>query len=406
VIAAEDAPVSADSGAPPVGEQGAGSGQSEIKVTELSHAYVSKGKTVLAVDNVNLDIRENEFFTLLGPSGCGKTTTLRCIAGLETPTSGSIELGGTVVVSDRITVPTHKRDIGMVFQDYAIWPHMSVFDNVAFPLRMGKRIARSELHDRVEEALRLVNMEQYIDRRATQLSGGQQQRLSLARALVRRPRVLLLDEPLSNLDAKLREQMRGELRLIQQRIGVTTVFVTHDQIEALSLSTRVAVMDAGRVVQLDTPRNIYMEPSNEFVARFVGSTTFISGTVSEATSAKVVVDSAVGRLSCGPVDGAGVGARVLVAIRPESLMVTDAPPGSEENTFVGEVQVSLFIGEAVDYRIVAGDQVIRARGSARTQFRAGAKVYLHAEPQDCVVLLDSPGLDAQAGEDSRGAALR
>jgi iron(III) transport system ATP-binding protein len=358
---------------------------SEIKIDNLVHAYVSKGKPVVAVDDVNLDIRQNEFFTLLGPSGCGKTTTLRCIAGLEVPTSGSIELGGTVVVSDRKIVPTYKRDIGMVFQDYAIWPHMSVFDNVAFPLRMGRRLPKSEISDRVEEALHLVNMSEYIGRRSTQLSGGQQQRLSLARALVRRPRVLLLDEPLSNLDAKLREQMRGELRLIQQQIGVTTVFVTHDQVEALSLSTRIAVMNGGKVVQLGTPRDIYMNPNSEFVAEFVGATTFIPGRVVEQSPTSTIVESSVGRLECAPTTEAHTDDSVLVAIRPEGLAVTDSPDPTS-NSFVGDVQVALFIGEAVDYRIFAGDQIIRARGTARTQYAAGTKVHVNAAPHDCVVL--------------------
>ena len=381
------------------------SARSEIKIDSLVHTYVSKGKQVVAVDGVVLDIQRNEFFTLLGPSGCGKTTTLRCIAGLEVPTSGSIELGGTVVVSDRRIVPTHKRNIGMVFQDYAIWPHMSVFDNVAFPLRTGRRLGKAEIQERVEEALRLVNMGEYINRRSTQLSGGQQQRLSLARALVRRPRVLLLDEPLSNLDAKLREQMRGELRLIQQQIGVTTVFVTHDQVEALSLSSRIAVMNSGRVVQLGTPRDIYMNPNSEFVAEFVGATTFIPGRIAEQSSKGTAVDAAVGLLHCAAATHIRADDRVLVAIRPEALTVTDAP-AKESNSFVGEVQVALFIGEAVDYRIIAGDQVIRARGNARTQYSPGTRVHVNALPQDCVVLGESAygnagtRRDAQSGTES------
>ncbi|WP_234816093.1 ABC transporter ATP-binding protein [Mycolicibacterium agri] len=357
-------------------------------MSRLTHAYFTKGKCVVAVDNVDFDIRTNEFFTLLGPSGCGKTTTLRCIAGLETPTSGSVELGGTVVVSERAVVPTHKRDIGMVFQDYAIWPHMSVFDNVAFPLRMGRRLRKTEIQERVEEALQLVNMREYIDRRSTQLSGGQQQRLSLARALVRRPRVLLLDEPLSNLDAKLREQMRSELRLIQQKIGVTTVFVTHDQVEALSLSSRIAVMKEGRVVQLGTPRDVYMKPNCEFVAEFVGSTTFLPGRVTGQAVTCTMVDTAVAELRCAPNTDVSADDEVLVAVRPEALTVTDLPVDGH-NSFSGEVAVALFIGEAVDYRIIAGDQLIRARGNARTQYATGASVYVNALPQDCVVLRTS-----------------
>ncbi|MCW2598421.1 MAG: Fe3+/spermidine/putrescine transporter ATP-binding protein [Frankiales bacterium] len=359
---------------------------SAIRIDQLCHTYATKNKTVTAVDQVSLDIGENEFFTLLGPSGCGKTTTLRCIAGLEQPTSGSIEMDGVVVVSDSVLVPTHRRDIGMVFQDYAVWPHMSVFDNVAFPLRIGRKLRRAEIASRVEQALDLVNMSQYIDRRATQLSGGQQQRLSLARALVRQPKVLLLDEPLSNLDAKLREQMRSELRLIQQRIGITTVFVTHDQVEALSLSTRIAVMSGGRVVQEGSPREIYLEPNSRFVADFVGATSFVAGRALRSSPDALVLETELGTFNCRPDPEILPGASALVALRPESLVVTDTP-GERDNCFAGEVELSLFVGEGVDYRINVGGQSLRARGSARAQFDAGDRVYVNAAADDCVVLL-------------------
>jgi iron(III) transport system ATP-binding protein len=358
---------------------------SGIKVDHLRHVYGNPGNEVVSVHDVTLDIGKNEFFTLLGPSGCGKTTTLRCIAGLEQPTSGSIELDGVVVVSDRIAVPTHRRDIGMVFQDYAVWPHMSVFENVAFPLRVGKKLRRSEIAERVEQALALVNMDAYIDRRATQLSGGQQQRLSLARALVRQPKVLLLDEPLSNLDAKLREQMRGELRLIQQRIGITTVFVTHDQVEALSLSTRIAVMNGGRVVQEGTPRDIYLNPSTEFVADFVGATSFIEGIATVSTPEVLTVETDVGVFACATNDGIRVGDSVSLALRPESVVVGDRPTDAE-NSFAGVVELSLFVGDSVDYRVQVGDRLVRAKGSARTQFQSGARVTLSVGASDCVVL--------------------
>ncbi|MDX6433643.1 MAG: iron(III) transport system ATP-binding protein [Streptosporangiaceae bacterium] len=367
---------------------------SAIKIDQLCHTYATKNKTVTAVDDVSLDIGDNEFFTLLGPSGCGKTTTLRCIAGLEQPTSGSIELGGAVVVSDRVLVPTHRRDIGMVFQDYAVWPHMSVFDNVAFPLRIGRKLRRAQIAERVEQALDLVNMSQYIDRRATQLSGGQQQRLSLARALVRQPKVLLLDEPLSNLDAKLREQMRSELRLIQQRVGITTVFVTHDQVEALSLSTRIAVMSGGRVVQEGSPREIYLEPNSEFVADFVGATSFVAGRVLTSSPVALTLETELGIFSCRPQPDVRTGASAIVALRPESLVVTDKPTQGD-NCFPGEVELSLFVGDGVDYRIGAGGQSVRARGSARTQFDTGDTVYVTAAAHDCVVLLtDAVGDEA------------
>jgi iron(III) transport system ATP-binding protein len=356
-----------------------------IRIDRLRHSYGRNGHEVTAVDDVSIDIAENEFYTLLGPSGCGKTTTLRCIAGLEQPDSGTIELGGTVVVSDRVSVPTYRRDIGMVFQDYAVWPHMSVFDNVAFPLQVGKRMPRSEIADRVEQALALVNMSQYIDRRATQLSGGQQQRLSLARALVRQPKVLLLDEPLSNLDAKLREQMRGELRLIQQSIGITTVFVTHDQLEALSLSTRIAVMKDGKVVQEGTPHDIYLHPQNEFVADFIGATTFVSGVAVATTKESLSVETPVGAFACAPDETITLGQDVIIAIRPEAITVSESGE-TGANTIQGQVELSLFGGEAVDYRVRAGDVLFRARGDARQQYAAGARVTLSVRAGDCVVL--------------------
>jgi iron(III) transport system ATP-binding protein len=366
-----------------------------IRIDNLFHTYRDKKKTVTAVDHVSLDIKDSEFYTLLGPSGCGKTTTLRCIAGLEQPTSGTIELGGVVVVSDRVWVPTHRRDIGMVFQDYAVWPHMSVFENVAFPLKISKQFSSSEIRDRVVEALHLMNMEEYVDRRATQLSGGQQQRLSLARALVRQPKVLLLDEPLSNLDAKLREQMRTELRQIQRRVNITTVFVTHDQVEALSLSNRIAVMSNGKVVQEGPPRDIYLAPNSRFVADFVGATSLISGVVEPGDDeAETVVSTSMGRLRCRADGQVGTGDDVIVAMRPESIAVT-AEPVPNANCFAAEVKLGLFVGDAVDYQLHVGDEIVRAKGEVGTQFNTGDKVFVSMSPHSCVLLdseLDSAAL--------------
>ncbi len=376
-----------------------------IRVDRLLHQYVDRGKPVTAVNNVSFEVEENQFFTLLGPSGCGKTTTLRCIAGLETPVGGTIELGGAVVVSDRGIVPTHRRDIGMVFQDYAVWPHMSVFDNVAFPLKVGKRLPSSVVKERVHEALALVNMEQYVDRRATQLSGGQQQRLSLARALVRQPKVLLLDEPLSNLDAKLREQMRKELRLIQRRIKVTTVFVTHDQVEALSMSNRIAVMKDGVIVQEGTPRDIYLSPNSEFVAAFIGATNFIRGTV--ASVGTVVgdynIDSTVGPIVVRTEQALTVREPVTVAVRPESLTLsTDPVPGM--NSIEAQIDIGLFVGESVDYHVQIGDLLVRAKGSARTRFRRHDKVYVGIPPEDCTVIAEDGVAAARLTLDIGGEA--
>src|SRR5687767_9366409 len=238
-----------------------------LQVTELRKTFHTDRGGVRAVEDISFTVEEGRFFTLLGPSGCGKTTTLRCLAGLERPESGTIRLDDRVLSGDARFVPTHARDIGMVFQSYAIWPHMSVFDNVAFPLEVAEpRPGKPEIARAVAEALALVGLEGLEDRPAPQLSGGQQQRLALARALVRKPKLLLLDEPLSNLDAKLRERMRIELRQLQRRLGITTIYVTHDQGEALFLSHRIAVMHAGKIVQEGAPRDLYREPASGFVA--------------------------------------------------------------------------------------------------------------------------------------------
>jgi iron(III) transport system ATP-binding protein len=358
-----------------------------IKVDELHHTYDDRGRAVTAVDHISFEVEENEFYTLLGPSGCGKTTTLRCLAGLEVPTSGTIEMDDVVVFSSRGVVPTHRRDIGMVFQDYAVWPHMSVFDNVAFPLHTGKRLSSSVIKDRVHEALELVNMAEYVDRKATQLSGGQQQRLSLARALVRQPKVLLLDEPLSNLDAKLREQMRKELRFLQRRVKVTTIFVTHDQVEALSMSNRIAVMNKGVIVQVGTPREIYQAPHSEFVAAFVGATSFVSGKVAsvDAAAKRVLLDTQVGMLVSDMHIELGVGDLISLAIRPEAMQLSTEPfPGP--NNLEGVVDIGLFVGDAVDYHVHVGGELLRVKGSPHSRYRRRDKVFVDVPPAECVLI--------------------
>jgi iron(III) transport system ATP-binding protein len=374
-----------------------------IKVEQLLHTYNDRGRTVVAVDHIDFEVAEDEFFTLLGPSGCGKTSTLRCLAGLETPTSGLIELDGVAVFSARGSVPTRRRDIGMVFQDYAVWPHMTVFDNVAFPLKVAKkRMPTAAIKDAVHEVLALVNMTEYANRRATQLSGGQQQRLSLARALVRQPKVLLLDEPLSNLDAKLREQMRKELRMIQRRIKLTTVFVTHDQIEALSMSNRIAVMRGGVIIQVGTPRDIYLTPNSEFVASFIGATTFFRGTVSstDAQAGTVTLRTPVGELVCATDDPPAVGEQIAAAVRPECIKVA-AQPNPAMNNIEGQVDIGLFVGEAVDYHVVVDGEIVRVKGDPRSRFRRRDKVFLEIDPHDCVLI--RPDATAEAVADTSAA---
>lgn len=360
-----------------------------IRVTDLRKTY--PGQSQPAVDGVSFTVEEGRFYTLLGPSGCGKTTTLRCIAGLEQPDSGTIELGDTVVVSDRINVPTYRRDLGMVFQSYAVWPHMDVFENVAFPLRVGKRRPKGAVvRERVMEALALVGLGGLERRMSTQLSGGQQQRLSLARAIVREPKVLLLDEPLSNLDAKLRERMRGELSLIQRRLNLTTLFVTHDQIEALSMSDLVAVMKDGAIVQQGTPQDVYHAPATEFVASFIGSTNLISGEVRRGGAAEtnVQVSTPIGIIECEAAAEWNNGDMVVIAIRPDDVGVhqqesTTHPALGRPNVFAGRIQIGLFTGTSIEYHVETGGLILQARSGSRRPLKRGDDVQLELPPHAC-----------------------
>jgi len=349
-----------------------------------------------AVDGVDLEIGESEFFTLLGPSGCGKTTTLRCIAGLEVPDAGEIRLGDEVVARGKFSVPTYRRDIGMVFQNYAVWPHMTVFENVAFPLRVGSRknVPDAALKQRVTRALETVGLEGLDRRMATQLSGGQQQRLSLARAIVREPKVLLLDEPLSNLDSRLRQRMRLELALIQRQLRITTLFVTHDQVEALSMSDRIAVMSDGHIVQQGRPRQIYHEPTSAFVARFIGSTNLIEGRVVGADEANgaVRVDTALGEILAEAASRPAAGALVDVAIRPEDIAVLGEAgtrgeaPTRDANTFEGKVVIAQFVGGSVDALVESGGTEIRLEASSRARWRTGDTIRFELPPTLCRIL--------------------
>ncbi|GAA1698244.1 ABC transporter ATP-binding protein [Microcella alkalica] len=307
-----------------------GSTDAMIEVTNLCKEYVA-GSGAMAVDNISFTIGGGELRTLLGPSGCGKTTTLRMLAGLERPTSGEIRIGGTIVYSSekRIWLPANQRRIGMVFQSYAIWPHMSVFENVAFPLRVSRpRIARSEIKRRTLEALEAVGLSEFAQRAGTALSGGQQQRAVLARAIVREPDVLLLDEPLSNLDVKLRERMRDWIRDVQERTGLTTVFVTHDQSEALGLSDHISVMSSGHIVETASPVSLYREPADPFSARFVGSVNCIPGVVRAVDGRRAVLATVIGDIDARMVAPSAIGEDVEVFVRPEDLLISRADPGA------------------------------------------------------------------------------
>lgn len=361
-----------------------------VQVVDLFKRFVGeKNSRVNAVDGISFEVPEGRFFTLLGPSGCGKTTTLRCLAGLERPDEGFIFIGNRVVSSqsDRIFIPPYQRNIGMVFQSYAIWPHMTVFENAAFPLRVGRaRFSEGEIKTKVHRALETVQLEGLADRRAPKLSGGQQQRLALARALVAEPKVLLLDEPLSNLDAKLREQMRVEIRELQRRLGLTTVYVTHDQSEALAMSNLIAVMNQGKIVQIGNPREVYQEPATQFVADFIGSTNFVGGIVRCSADAPARVETVHGLLECTVPKEFKHGDAVLVSLRAENIRLVTQKPEVGNNVWEGQVQVAVFLGEAYDCQITVGEQLLRVRLHSSDRVHRGDRVFLHM-PNEYVKVL-------------------
>ena len=354
----------------------------------------SEGARVLAVNNVSLSVEKGEMFTLLGPSGCGKTTTLRSIAGLERPDSGMIAvegahhlLGGAGRKS--VNVAANRRGLGMVFQSYAIWPHMTVFDNVAFPLQVrprGQRMNRSDIRQRVHRVLEVMELGQYAERQATKLSGGQQQRLALARALVIEPELLLLDEPLSNLDAKLRESLRYELKRLQRELGITSIYVTHDQIEALSLSSHIAVMRDGEVMQLGRPRDVYENPTSKFVAEFIGSSNFVQGRVVSVDGEVYDVDTGAGRLELRSAANLPAGSEVSVSIRPEAMSIFTERPSGLKNLWEGVVSTRAFLGDAVDHIVTIGKLQLRERSLPNQSIEPGTKVYVSL-PADKLALV-------------------
>jgi iron(III) transport system ATP-binding protein len=358
---------------------------------EVGNLVKRYGGEVQAVRGISFKVTEGEFYTLLGPSGCGKTTTLRCVAGLEKPDGGMISIGDEKVFSssERILVPGHKRDIGMVFQSYAIWPHMTVYDNVAFPLKHSKRkVAKDQLRPKVMKALSLVQLDHFADRPAPFLSGGQQQRVALARALVYEPRVLLLDEPLSNLDAKLREEMRVELKQLVNRLSITTLYVTHDQAEALALSDRVAVMNQGLIIQEGTPRQIYLEPKDAFTANFIGKTNIFDGSVLTASAKGTpgVIELSVSRLACALPMELKPRDEVQLLIRPEGIEILEAKPDHGNNIIPGEILFATFQGDCIEYQIRVGDQECRVKSASLKELGGKRQVFLHLPPERCLVM--------------------
>jgi putative spermidine/putrescine transport system ATP-binding protein len=360
-----------------------GNTPAQIKNTEPLVKFIGVEKSydgrTLAVRGLTLDVAQGEFLTLLGPSGSGKTTTLSMLAGFERPTRGEILLGGRPV--DRL--PPYERNIGMVFQNYALFPHMTVGENVAFPLSV-RRIPRAKIAERVQRALAMVRLEAFSERRPAQLSGGQQQRVALARALVFEPSLVLMDEPLGALDKKLREQMQIEIKLLHERLGLTVVYVTHDQSEALTMSDRIAVFHDGQVMQQGTPDVLYSQPRDAFVAGFIGENNMLSGTVEAIANGNVrvvlagglqVLATAVGELDCG--------AHVIVAVRPEAVHVSSGSPGAE-NTCRALVTSRIYLGDHQRLLTEIGDaHTVTVKVPAGLDAAAGASVFLSWNTADC-----------------------
>jgi len=339
---------------------------------------------VVAVDNINLDILRGEFLTLLGPSGSGKSTILKLIAGFEEPTSGKILIDGV----DAFTIPIHKRPVNMVFQNYALFPHMNVFDNIAFGLKMMKK-PKDYIRKKVKEALELIGLEGYEKRMVYQLSGGEQQRIALARALVTDPSVLLLDEPLGSLDLKLRKRMQLELKDIHRKMGITFLYVTHDQEEAMVMSDRIAVMSKGRIIQLGTPSEIYERPMTRFVADFIGEANILEGTVVAGESGKMLIEIMDGvRISCENNIGASSGDRVYIALRPEDITVSSRE--DDKSRIVGEIYNVIYVGSDVICYIRSGSTLLKAKLPKReyeeNKLEENTRVFIAWDDSRCKVM--------------------
>ncbi|MCP5514884.1 MAG: ABC transporter ATP-binding protein [Spirochaetales bacterium] len=347
----------------------------------LKNIYKSYGKTAV-INGLSLDVKDGELVTLLGPSGCGKTTTLRCVTGFLNPEKGDIYIGEKNITE----IPPEKRGIGLVFQNYALWPHMTIFENLAFGLRLRK-MKDNVIQKKVMEGLSIVKLEDFGDRYPRQLSGGQQQRVALARAIVLEPDILLLDEPLSNLDALLREQMRFEIGQIHKNFKITTIYVTHDQTEAMVISDRIVILNKGIIMQQGSPTEVYSKPENKFVAGFMGTTNFIPGEISETKGSRLLMTTEGGRklLCSGP--EAEKGKKCEAAVRPENILF--CPSGETgENIFPALVTRASYTGDMIDYEIEFDGIRLRARGSVKERAEAGDKINIKIDPDHTPVLFE------------------
>jgi iron(III) transport system ATP-binding protein len=362
-----------------------------IRVEGLTKTFAANNEVVAAVDGIDFEVGAGEVVTLLGPSGCGKTTTLRCVAGLEKAEAGRIIIGERTVVdvAAGTFVPPHRRNLGMVFQSYAIWPHMTVLDNVAYALE-GRRMHKAERKRLAMEALDTVQLGHLADRPAPRLSGGQQQRVAIARAIVGRPQVLLFDEPLSNLDARLRLEMRSELRRIQRQIGLSSIYVTHDQAEALAVSDWIVVMKEGRIIERGRPLDIYRYPRHVFTAQFLGTTNLIVGTVADvdATTGRVGVTTPVGHIvGIDPSRALSAGAKVRISIRPEDLSAQPADIGvGPVNTFECNLNFAIFAGVAVEAELRCGEVKLQCLLNREADLTPGRAITVRAKADACLVL--------------------
>jgi iron(III) transport system ATP-binding protein len=371
-----------------------------ISIQRLAKQFPVSGGNVAAIKNLDLEVGEGEFFVIVGASGSGKTTLLRCVAGLELPDQGTIRIAGQTVSSDSPPswIPSQQRKLGMVFQSYAVWPHLTVYQNVALPLAEGaQRVPRREVASRAREALRLVQLEEVADRSATLLSGGQQQRVALARAIAVNPRILLMDEPLSNLDARLREEVRVKIRELAKQLGSTVLYVTHDQVEAMAMADRIALMQAGEFLQAGSPAELYRDPARAEVADFFGLMNWVKGKIIQSGSA----ETAIGRLRFN--GAATATGEVVLGFRPECVAISESTSRPDANVFPATLRSSMFLGDQLICHFAAGEQLFAGKCRA-VAARTGGNVQLSVDPADVMVFSAGKRVARDAGAARPSAA--